>query len=243
MSKNKVSAGNFAFREFTIQQDRCAMKVSTDAVLLGAWAPIPANCKRVLDIGAGTGVLALLAAQRAPHAEVIGVEIDTAAAQQAAENAAASPFQERVKILETSIQDYVRAHQDQFDLIISNPPFFSGGVLNEQLNRQAARHTVKLSHADLLRSVQQLLSPQGVFCLILPKIEGLRFQELAASVKLYPQQILRVRPKMGKPVHRLLMAFSHEALAAPLEEEIVQYAAEREWTPAFDQLVGTYHLR
>ncbi|NJO86555.1 MAG: methyltransferase [Lewinella sp.] len=261
-SSKQHSSEVFRFAAFSLRQDRCAMKVGTDAVLLGAWLPLPEASNRILDIGTGTGVLALLAAQRAPLAQVVGVEIEAEAAVQAAENAAASPFAERVKILAQSIQDYAASRPELFDAIVCNPPFFSGGVLSEELGRQTARHTVKLSHQALLRAVQQLLAPKGVFCLVLPKLEGLRFIEVAAAAQLYPVQQLWLRPRAGEPVHRLLLAFSRQVVTSSqgstasthLREpqtkveqetngvhELVQRATDGNWTEEYLSLVGPYY--
>lgn len=216
----------FHFKAFSLRQDRCAMKVGTDAVLLGAWAPLPPFCRYILDIGAGTGILSLMLAQRCPEAKVVGVEIDAEAAAQASENAAASPYANRLRIEEAAIQDYRPELPLAFDLIISNPPFFSGGVLSDMLDRQSARHTVRLSHQDLLRSVQQHLAADGTFCLVLPKLEGLRFVEIAASMQLYPHQQLAMRPRSGKGINRLCIAFKRQPCAEMVYQEIVQYQAD-----------------
>lgn len=241
MSSNKPSSKDvFHFSTFSIQQDRCAMKVGTDAVLLAAWAPISFPCSRILDIGAGTGVLSLLLAQRSPAASVIGVEIDPAAAEQASENVAASPYSQRVEIRAQPIQEF-RDAPATFDLIVSNPPFFTGGVLSEALDRQTARHTLRLPHQDLLRCVQQYLSPSGYFCVILPKIEGLRFMEIAASMQLYPFQQLAMRPRTNQPVQRLCIAFSRQPNLPLQSQEIIQYEDNSQVnTPAFEALVKPY---
>ena len=159
--------GQFDFQQFSIRQDRCAMKVGTDGVLLGAWVPVE-GAKSMLDIGAGTGLISLMLAQRSQEAKVTAVEVDEHAARQAIENAAASPFASQIVVEQQSIQDFSRQQVGPFDLIVSNPPFFSGGVISEQEGRASVRHTVKLSHQDLLRSVQKLLTEEGSFCLILP---------------------------------------------------------------------------
>jgi len=191
------------------------MKVGTDGVLLGAWVPT-SGAERILDIGTGTGLIALMLAQRQDNATVTGVEIDERAAQQATENARQSPFTERVTILAQSLQDFARSTTEQFDLIVSNPPFFSGGVLSDHQERASVRHTVKLSHQDLLRSAQRLLSPEGHFCLILPWLEGLRFQELAASYHFYTTLRCNVIPRPGKQPNRLLLAFAQ--IEVPVRE-------------------------
>jgi len=194
----------FQFKKFSIAQDQCAMKVGTDGILLAAWARV-GEASQILDIGAGTGLIGLMLAQRQSAAQVIGVEIDELAADQAKDNGAQSPFAKQVKICTDSIQSFAKNTKHQFDLIVSNPPFFSGGVLSESAGRAEVRHTVKLSHQDLLRSVQTLLRPLGKFCLILPLLEGLRFQELARTYQLYTQHVCKVSPRPGKPANRLLI--------------------------------------
>ena len=200
------------------------MKVGTDGVLLGAWAPVP-PAGRVLDIGAGTGLISLMAAQRQSDAQVVAIDIDEAAAKQAAENAAASPFADRLEVACSSIQDYTRQTEKRFDLILSNPPFFSGGVISEQEGRANVRHTVKLSHQDLLRSVQRLLSDDGSFCLVLPWLEGLRFQEVAATYQLFTHRVVRVRPSPEKSANRVLLELKKLPVPTngPLQEEISVY--------------------
>lgn len=217
------------------------MKVGIDATTLGAWAPIPQPCKRILDIGTGTGILALLAAQRVPEAKVIGVEIAEADAQQAGENFADSPFADRLLARQVSIQEYAKSNPETFDLIISNPPFFSGGVLSEQLEKQTARHTVRLSHADLLHATQQLLRPEGLFCVVLPKIEGLRFIEIAASMKFKLHHLLKLRPRAGKPTHRLFIALGMTEPQELIEREMIQYREGNSYSEEYAALVNEYY--
>lgn len=201
MSRN---ASSFQFQQFTIEQDRCAMKVGTDGILLGAWTPL-SDSEQILDIGAGTGLIGLMLAQRKVDAKVSMVEVDEQAAEQAVSNVAASPFSDRIEVHCCPIQEFRPAGGRRFDLIVSNPPFFTGGVISEQEGRASVRHTVKLSHQDLLRSVQRLLAPEGSFCLVLPWLEGLRFMELAKSYQLYTWQKIKVSPSPEKSPNRLLL--------------------------------------
>ncbi|WP_367389547.1 tRNA1(Val) (adenine(37)-N6)-methyltransferase [Lewinella sp. LCG006] len=198
------NSSSFRFQQFTIEQDKCAMKVGTDGILLGAWAPL-SDSQQILDIGAGTGLIGLMLAQRKSDAEVTMVEVDEQAAEQAMSNVAASPFGDRIKVVCCAVQEFRPEGNQQFELIVSNPPFFTGGVISEQEGRASVRHTVKLSHQDLLRSVQRLLSPTGSFCLVLPWLEGLRFMELAKSYHLYTWQKIKVSGSPEKSPNRLLL--------------------------------------
>ena len=201
MSRNTAS---FRFQQFTIEQDKCAMKVGTDGILLGAWTPL-LDSQQILDIGAGTGLIGLMLAQRQAAAEVTMIEVDEEAALQAKNNVEASPFRDRIQVVCCPVQEFRPEGNQRFDLIVSNPPFFTGGVISEQEGRASVRHTVKLSHQDLLRSVQRLLAPEGSFCLVLPWLEGLRFMELAKSYHLYTWQKTKVSSSPEKTPNRLLL--------------------------------------
>ena len=153
----------FKFKYFEISQDRCAMKVGTDGVLLGAWAP---GGKRILDIGSGTGLIALMMAQRFPDAQVVGIDIDGEACEEAGENVTASPFSNRVSIRCCRLQDFVDG--ESFDAIVSNPPFFLNSLKNPDSKRAMARHADSLPFRDLMVGVKRLLSDDGVFSAIVP---------------------------------------------------------------------------
>lgn len=195
----------FRFKRFTINQHLCPMKVGTDGVLLGAWVGV-GGAKSILDIGTGSGVIAIMLAQRASEATVHGVEIDEASYTQAALNMGASPYADRLKAIHCSIQDYAADEKaPSYDLIVSNPPFFTGGTFSNNENRNNIRHTVKLPNGDLLHAVRKLLTEEGRFCVILPLIEGLRFKEMASRYHLYCSKMTEVIPRKGKPVERLLI--------------------------------------
>ncbi len=237
----KKPSSVFRFKQFTIEQDRCAMKVGTDSIMLGSWVEVEV-AKQVLDIGSGTGVVSLIVAQRAPVAQVTGVEIDIEAVLQSRENVESSPWKDRINIQEMSIQDYAKKNALQFDLIISNPPFFSGGTFSNNEQKVSVRHTVKLPHSDLLKSTRTLLHPQGKFCVVLPYIEGLRFIEIALSGGFYCTRMTEVRPKINKPVERLLLCF--ELMEKPVEKAVLVIMEEDSggYTPAFRELTKEFYL-
>lgn len=231
----------FRFKQFSIAHDRCPMKIGTDGILLGAWADT-AQAKQILDIGTGTGLIAIMLGQRSSTAQVHAVEIDKASCEQAQENMSATPWADRLHLHHESIQDFARSTDFQFDLIVSNPPFFTGGTFSDRSGRAQVRHTVKLPHGDLLRAVRTLLTPHGRFALILPLIEGLRFQELAETYNLYCTRITEVHPKVDKPVERLLMQF--EQLKKPVTKDrlVIQGSTNNDWTDEFTALTKAFYL-
>lgn len=211
---------SFQFQQFTIRQDRCSMKVGTDGVLLGAWTPVE-NARVILDVGAGTGLIALMMAQRAPKALIQAVELDRESALQAAENVAASPWADRVRVFQGDFQSFAKNTSLQCDLIVSNPPFFHGALKSPKADRNRVRHADTLPFGDLLRGVDHLLTPEGRLCLILPRSEGAAFRQMATAMGLYVTRIREVCGRPGKPVERVLMQL--ERTSKPLEKEAVLY--------------------
>jgi tRNA1Val (adenine37-N6)-methyltransferase len=246
MSKEKIAENKpFTFKEFKIHQDRCAMKVGTDGVLLGAWANI-ASAQTILDIGTGTGVIAVMLAQRSRNREGVkihAVEIDEAAAEQARDNFKEAPFSERLAVFPLSIQDFARKSTTKYDLIVSNPPFFTGGTLNSNGDKTNVRHTVKLPHSDLLNATRSLLTKTGRFCVILPLLEGLRFIEIATTYGLHNTQRMDVRFKKEKPIERLLLAFEQQHSPLLHEELILQHSTmgDRDFTEGYKELTKDFY--
>lgn len=238
----KKKSAPFHFKQFSIAQDLCTMKVGTDGVLLGAWAETD-NASNILDIGAGTGVIAIMLAQRAENAMIDAVEIDEIACTQASENMQASPWSKRLNPIQDAIQDYARTSTKQYDLIVSNPPFFTGGTFSNEEYRNVVRHTVKLPNGDLLAAVRSLLADSGKFCVILPTIEGLRFQERAQNYRLFCTKMTEVKPKDDKPVERLLLQF--EKTPKPLVENslVIQFEKRNHYTEDYIALTGDFYLK
>lgn len=156
----------FQFKQFTIHQKHCAMKVGTDGTLLGAWAQVPSASARILDIGTGTGLIALMMAQRFPKASVLGIDIDPDAVMQAKDNVAASSFASRITICHKNILDF--KDSVGFDAIVSNPPFFVDALTCPDHQRTMARHTLSLTYEGLMKSAFRLLKPDGFFSLVIP---------------------------------------------------------------------------
>jgi tRNA1Val (adenine37-N6)-methyltransferase len=203
-----MSNDYFRFKQFTIRQDKTAMKVGIDSVMLGAWTTIDGSEKNVLDIGAGTGLLAMMIAQRNPTTKIFAVEIDEQASQQAAENIAASDWNDRITVVNTDIRTFA-LNPDDFDLIICNPPYFEKSLKSHNSQRNYARHNDSLSFADLIDCVHRLLCRSGRFALIIPEDKANTIIELADRKRLFPVRRLNVRPTETKPVTRVILEFSY----------------------------------
>ncbi|MFN0214944.1 MAG: tRNA1(Val) (adenine(37)-N6)-methyltransferase [Saprospiraceae bacterium] len=214
----------FHFKKFSVSQAGAAHPVGTDAVLLGAWADVH-GARRILDIGTGTGVVALMLAQRCLSGgdcdngswKAKGIEIHHPSASLARTNFTASPWAEHLEVLEGSAQS-VCQNLGAFDLIVSNPPFFSELTISADARRRLGRHSATLSSHDLLACVGRLLGPTGRFCVIMPLREGRQLCELAVPLGLYWTRINEIRSRAGKPVERLLIQFERSPIAFQREE-------------------------
>ena len=235
-----MSEQTFRFRQFQVSHDRCAMKVGTDGVLLGAWAQVEA-CRRVLDIGTGTGLIALMAAQRNAGAMVTAVEIDPDAVSQARENVGQSPFARRIEVVEADIRDYVPA--EPFDCILCNPPFFSEDTLPPDGSRALARHASLLSFKELITLVSnRLLSPDGTFHVILPHSECTSFVDEAFMCGLKLIRKCQVRTVLRKPPKRVLLSFSPRGPIVRDTETLVLQNPDGSRTEDYASLTQNFYL-
>jgi tRNA1Val (adenine37-N6)-methyltransferase len=198
----------FKFKQFTINQDQCAMKIGTDAVLLGAWASLKKNPFSILDIGSGTGVLGLMIAQRSDAKTIDAIEIDDNAYEQCVENFENSPWSDRLFCYHASLEEFTDEIDDNYDLIISNPPFYSEDYKTDNSQRDLARFTDAMPFNHLLESVSKLLSKKGIFSVIIPFKEEVKFIELTSKVGLFPNMILHVRGNQSSEIKRSLLEFS-----------------------------------
>lgn len=199
----------FHFKRFRVSQSGAAHPVGTDGVLLGAWADIH-GCTNVLDIGTGTGIIALMIAQRTQDAYITGIDIHKPSLNCSGNNFRASPWSDRLQLLETSLQDMAAASETRYDLIVTNPPFFSEKILSPDSERSLGRHTATLSQDELLFSVSVLLAPEGRFCVILPVREGILLREKAVLNRLYCNIEVSIFTGPSKPAERLMMQFSRD---------------------------------
>jgi len=240
----KEKSQPFQFKQFAVAQDQCAMKIGTDGVLLGAWA-CTKGAKKILDIGTGCGVVAIMMAQRTTDANIHAIEIDEVAYQQAADNMANSQWSTQLKAIHAPVQEYAKLSQEEYDLIISNPPFFSGGTFSLNQNKNNVRHTIKLPHGDLLSTARKLMSKEGKLCIILPLMEGLRIQELAKSYRLYCTKITEVISRPGQSTERLLMQFEKDQTKTLERDEMLIYAAlkGKAYSAAYIELTKAFYLK
>lgn len=197
----------FNFKQFTIKQDRCAMKIGTDGVLLGAWSPIPDNCYSVLDIGTGTGIIALMIAQRSNANQIDALEIDESAYEQATENFENTPWSDRLFCFHAGLDELIDEPEDEYDLIISNPPFYTENFKTENDQRDLARFEDAMPFEMLVEAADLLLSENGIFSVIIPFKEEEYFIDLAKEFELFPIKLTRVKGTPTSEIKRSLLAF------------------------------------
>lgn len=216
------------------------MKVSTDACIQGAWTPLMTEVTQVLDIGGGTGLLSLMMAQRLPHAQILSVEIEAAAATEAAQNFSASPWPQRLSVINEDIRTLQPAKS--FDLIICNPPFFSNSLLGETESRNKARHSLSLSFEDLFKALEKHLSHNGYASIMLPTTEHMRWAALLKAQNWYVTQELHVVPRVNQQPNRIVSLCSRQYRPLQVEELIIKASADH-YTPEFTQLLQPFYLK
>lgn len=234
----------FSFKQFTIHQDRCAMKVGTDGVLLGVLAPT-IDSGRILDIGTGTGLVGIMLSQRCPQAIVTGVELDANAAKQAEENATSTGW--KIKIINKSIQDFSSQCEEKFDLIVSNPPYFINSLKAPEKNRNTARHTDELSFEELIESAEKLLSEEGKFSVIIPYSEEENFIGIANKRNLIAVSSVRIIPKVGKDPKRSVITFCKCKNKINCNINVTELVIEKEerhcYSDEFKKLTADFYLK
>jgi len=236
-----MSTKPFQCKEFTILQDKTAMKVGTDGVLLGAWAELNENLKSILDIGTGTGLIALQIAQRIDCETIDALEIESNAFEQAIENFENSDWRDRLFCYHTSLQEFANEIEEKYDLIISNPPYYNDTFKNIENKRALARHTVTLSFNALLSSSAKLLSEFGTCAFIVPYKEEDVFIKIAKDNKLFPQRITRVRGNINTNFKRSLLQFSFSNLNPAIDELAIEI--ERHvFTEKYKNLVKDFYI-
>lgn len=236
-----MPSNTFAFKQFMVKQDKCAMKVGTDAVLLGAWVSTE-GAKSILDVGTGTGIIALMLAQRS-KAVIDAIDIDPNACLQARENAESSPWKDRLTIYHESFQTFAQRAGQKYDLIVSNPPFFVDSSKASHIERTISRHTDLLPYDELIDGVLKVLEPEGRFCVILPAKEGEQFRDLASEKQLYLCRLTRVRTRADKATEkRLLMQFARKPHSFSENTLVIEKDARHSYTDEYKELTREYYL-
>ncbi len=233
----------FQFKKFSVNQDRCAMKVGTDGVLLGAWCPIDNNPFSLLDIGAGTGILSLMLAQRSNAEQIDAIEIDEDAYEQCVENFESSPWGDRLFCFHAGLDEFIDEPEDQYNIIISNPPFYSEDYKTENSQRDLARFQDALPFEDLVEAANLLLSENGIFAVIIPYKEEERFVDLCAEVELYPIKVTRVKGTPTTEIKRSLLAFKRYELSVLTADELIIETARHQYTDDYIALTKDFYLK
>jgi tRNA1Val (adenine37-N6)-methyltransferase len=235
----------FRFKEFTIHQDKTAMKVGTDGVLLGAWCSVEHNPESILDVGSGTGLIALILAQRSDAETIDAVELDENAYEQTVENFEQSDWSDRLFCYHSSFQEFAEEmaeEEEQYDLIVSNPPFYTNAFETENEARNKARFTSSLSFKDLISGARRLLSPAGKFAVIIPFQEEQTFVNLAVESNLYLSRVCRVKGTETSAIKRSLLEFSLNETNV-IEEKLVIEISRHNYTEEYKALVRDFYLR
>ena len=233
---------DFCFKQFKISQSDCAMKVGTDGVLLGAWASLPTQ-GNILDIGAGTGILSLMAAQRSQQATITGIEIDNAAARQARSNAGESPWCDRINIVNSDFAQWATATQQQFDSILSNPPYFQQSLLSPDAARTTARHTTSLQYETIFELSRRLILPQGTLSLIIPTALYTHVNSIAMLHGWGATRHTQVHTTPRKAAKRSLCEWQRNHYAPCQENTLYIHDAVGNYTAEYIELTRQFYLQ
>jgi tRNA1Val (adenine37-N6)-methyltransferase len=232
----------FDFKQFRVYHQHCAMKVGTDSVVLGAIIPLFGSEQTILDIGTGSGLLALMLAQRS-IAQIDAIEIDEAASKEVQENFVNSPWNNRLQVTQIALQDFQKITSKQYDLIISNPPYFEAGknYSIHDLQRSKARHDGDLSFVDLVSGVMKLLKETGHFWLILPVDEAINFKAIARNQELFLSAQIEIVPRDGMPVKRVVQGYTKKLVVEKMSSQIL-LTSNHSKTESYYDLTKDFYL-
>lgn len=233
----------FQFKKFSVEQDRTAMKIGTDGVLLGAWTPIENNPFSILDIGTGTGIIALMLAQRSAATQIDALEIDEDAYEQATDNFENSPWNDRLFCFHAALDEFVEEPEDKYDLIVCNPPFYSEDYKSDNKQRDLARFQEAMPFENLIEAVALLLSEKGLFSVIIPFKEEQNFLVLAREQQLFPLKITRVKGNPSSEIKRSLLAFGRNKNPNFLQDELIIETDRHIYTPEYIALTKDFYLK
>ncbi|WP_298474386.1 methyltransferase [uncultured Maribacter sp.] len=239
----------FSFKQFTIKQDRCAMKIGTDGVLLGAWTSVTHNSYSILDIGAGTGIISLMLAQRSAAENIEAIELDGDAFEQCTENFENSPWRDRLFCFHAGfdefVDEYTEEEPDEFELynvIVSNPPFYTEEVTSGNNARDTARQNTSLPFNELIEGASKLLTKDGSFSTIIPFKEEENFLNIAKTNGLFPSRITRVKGNPTSEIKRSLLEFTFTKTETFINELIIE-KERHQYTDSYKELTKDFYLK
>ena len=233
---------SFQFKQFSIQQEKTAMKVGTDGVLLGAWTPIINNPFNILDIGAGTGLIALMLAQRTQAEQIDAIEIDENAYEECVDNFENSPWNDRLYCYHAGLDEFVDEVEELYDLIVSNPPFYTAEYKSNNESRDLARFEDALPFEELVEAADFFLSDHGIFSIIIPFNEEEKILSLCLERELFPIKITRVKGTPASEIKRSLMAFTR-IQQDPIINELIIEIARHDYTDEYKELTKDFYLK
>lgn len=232
----------FKFKQFSVHQDKCAMKIGTDAVLLGAWTTLKHNPENILDIGSGTGILSLIMAQRSEAIQIDAIEIDEDSYVQCVENFESSPWADRLFCYHASLLEFTEELEESYDLIISNPPYHQENFKSKNEQRDLARFQDALPFEHLLWCASKLLAEKGIFSVIIPHKEEKRFIKLAREVNLFPHRMLHVKGNPNSKIVRSLIEFSFVKSDIKVEEIVIE-TSRHQYTQDYINLTRDFYIK
>ena len=240
LKKKGKSTGTFYFKQFKVEDGRSTMKVGTDAVLLGAFADV-GEAEQILEIGTGCGVISLILAQRS-NAQIDAIDIDEESVKQARENAGNSPWNDRINIIHSSLQDFVKHSERKYDLLVSNPPFFSNALKSPNEKRNISRHNDLLSYEELIIGSSGLMSAGGSLWVVLPAKESVAFIDIAVKSGLFLHFKVKVISKAKKECHRVLIQFKNTPSEKVKEKSLAIKNADNSYSMEYIELTKEFYI-
>ncbi len=235
-----MSDSTFRFKQFVIQHAQSTLKVGTDAILLGAWADIT-SANKILDIGCGCGIITLMLAQRS-QAIIDAVEIDIKSAEEAYRNVEFSKWNDRITINNISFQDFVKNQKQKYDLIVSNPPYYTKSLKSNDSQKNLAKHNDNLNFSELIAGISKLLKKGGKASIILANSVSFEFEKIASESGLFCNVITEVFPSIKIPVNRVLMEFEFEKKTNK-KNKLYILDEKNDYTPEFVALTKEFYLK
>lgn len=231
----------FRFKQFTVFHDKCAMKVGTDGVLIGAWTNVQ-DAAHILDVGTGTGLIALMVAQRNPNAKVVAIDVDDHAVEQAIVNIKNSPFPDRITVASFAFQEFAQQNANRFDLIVTNPPYFSDSLMPSDEKRARARHSISLTLDELLHCARMCLGMNGILSIILPYDKSSELESLCKKHMYFVKRKTIVYPLPDNEPKRILTELALAPVVRTVIDSLTIEVSRRQYTDEFISLAKDFYL-